>query len=413
MANRSAIGAFRLMRRIDQYLGPPVCLVLGFLRSLAKPLRSPARGNLPTGVRRVLAIKFWGMGSIVLTTPALRALKKAYPACSVTFLTFAQNEGICGTIHSIDHVYAYRAHGFVTFLASFVDLVRFLRREQFDVVIDFEFFANFTSIITAISGARVTVGFHGPKFWRDSFYTKRVSSDDAHITDDFLKAVETLGATADGSHLEELVVADESAAARLDQLLSAHGVTAADPLICVNINASALDHKRRWPLASYRELIQRLLTSLCRYRIVLIGAPDEAPYVAQLTSTLARSPNLINLCGLISVEQLVLLLQRSSLFIGNDSGPLHLAAAARIATVSFFGPETPAVYGPRGDAHAVLYKNIPCSPCLNVYNSKDNTSCRNNVCMQSIGVDEAWAAVQAKLQDLPTPWSAQAARGAR
>ena len=128
---------------------------------------------------------------------------------------------------------------------------------------------------------------------------------------------------------------------------------------------------------------------------------------------MSPSPNLIDLCGVIGLEQLVLLLQRSHLFIGNDSGPLHLAAAAGIPTVSFFGPETPALYGPRGGAHTVLYKGIPCSPCLNVYNSKDNSSCRNNVCMKSIGVDEAWAAVCARLKAPAEARSRSGAGGAR
>jgi heptosyltransferase-2 len=117
-----------------------------------------------------------------------------------------------------------------------------------------------------------------------------------------------------------------------------------------------------------------------------------------LTRSLPAHPNLIDLCGRISVEQLVLLLQRSDLFIGNDSGPLHLAVAAGTPTVSFFGPETPALYGPRGEGHVVLYKDLPCSPCLNVYHSKENSSCRDNVCMNSIEVEEAWTAVRERLR---------------
>ena len=121
---------------------------------------------------------------------------------------------------------------------------------------------------------------------------------------------------------------------------------------------------------------------------------------------------LVDLCGVIGLEHLVDLLRRSHLFIGNDSGPLHLAVATGIPTVSFFGPETPARYGPTGSAHTVLYKGIPCSPCLNVFNSKDNSSCRDNLCMKSISVDEAWIAVRERLAEVSEMWSLKNAKGA-
>jgi ADP-heptose:LPS heptosyltransferase len=414
MTHLSFIRAIRLMRRIDQYLGPPLCLVFGVVRSCAERFRPPKQETAETGVRKVLVIKFWGMGSIVLATPALRALKKAYPACSVTFLTFEQNEPICRMITSIDRVRPYRAADPASFLVSFVDLVRFLRRERFDAVIDLEFFANFTSIITAISGAPITVGFHTPKFWRERFYTKQVSFDHSrHITEIFLKAPLALGAAADGHHLEAPAVDEAAAGAALEQLLSERNVARTDRLICINVNSSPLDYKRRWPLEYYRELIHRILTSGRSDRVVLIGSKEEAPYVEELVNSMSPSSKLTNLCGLIGLEQLVLLLQRSYLFIGNDGGPLHLAAAAGIPTVSFFGPETPALYGPRGSSDTVLYKNIPCSPCLNVYYSKDNSSCRNNVCMKTIGVEEAWAAVRETLDAHAATWPAAGGRGGR
>lgn len=415
MNNPPFIQTIRLMRKIDQYLGPPICIALALVRSLAGGKRRRGRTVATGEIRKVLVIKFWGMGSIVLATPALRALKATAPGCTVTFLTFEQNESLCRMIRSIDRVYPYRAAGPVQFLLSFVDLIRFLRREKFDAVIDWEFAANFTSIVTALSGARMTIGFLTPKFWRESFYTTRVSFDQSrHITEIFLKAPQALAAGGDGDDLEDLMVDPGKAAAPLDQILAERNVERTDPLICINVNASPLDHKRRWPLDSYRQLIDRILTDLRGFRVILVGSQEDVPYVAGLMRVLAANPHLINLSGRIGLEQLVLLVQRSQLFIGNDSGPLHLAAAAGVPTVSFFGPETPSLYGPRGAAHTVLYKNIPCSPCLSVHNFKDNSFCRNNLCMQSITVDEAWAAVCDQLQEPEEQlWSAEAAGGAR
>lgn len=404
MATRSSIGSFRLMRRIDQYLGPPACVALGLLRRLL------ARGPAPSGgpPRRILVIKFWGMGSIVLTTPALRALRRAHPGAAITFLTFAQNETICRAIDAIDRVHPFRADSLPVFASSCLALLRVLRRERFDVVLDLEFFANFTALVTGLSGAPVTVGFHTPKFWRAAFYTAGVPFEGRHITENFLQAAAALGAVPDGAGLDPLPARDAAVAA-LDRRLAAHGVRPGERLVCINVNASSLDHKRRWPLASYRRLIERLLAAGEPWRVVLIGAPEDAAYVAPLRAALP--PAVVDLSGAIDVAELIALLHRAHLFIGNDSGPLHLAAAAGVPTVSFFGPETPALYGPRGAGHTILYKGVACSPCLNVHNSKDNSACRDNVCLKTISVDEAWEAVRARLDAAAAAsWPAEAVR---
>ncbi len=397
MSPRATLGGIRLMRRIDQYAGPPLCLALQALRHGARRLglgrRQPAAaGGAP---RRILVIKFWGLGSITLTTPALRALKRSFPDAELTFLTFAQNAALCRLLDAIDRVEVYDAGDVRAFVRSAARLLRFLRRERFDAVVDLEFYANCTSLLTGLAGAPRSVGFRSPKFWREAFYTERVPYTPAHITDNFLRAVAALGAEPDGDGLDA-PRAGALAGAALDRLLPADG----GPLICVNVNASPLDFKRRWPLTAYRELIARILAHDAASRVVLIGAPEERDYVARLTAALPAGPRLLDLSGRLTLEQLVALLGRSALFIGNDSGPLHLAVAAGVPTVSFFGPETPARYGPRGTGHAVLYKGLPCSPCLNVINSKDNSFCRDNVCLRSITVDEAWAAVRAQMQNL-------------
>src|SRR5262249_6596962 len=159
------------------------------------------------------------------------------------------------------------------------------------------------------------------------------------ISDVFLKAMRAVGVAADGSQLDQLAVGG-AAATSLQTILLGRGVAPTARLICININASSLDYKRRWPLDSYRELIERILAELRGYTLVLIGAPEDVAYVAGLMRALPSTPHLVDLCGAITLPELALLLQRSQLFIGNDSGPLHLAAAAGIPTVSFFGPET-------------------------------------------------------------------------
>src|ERR1051325_219770 len=101
MAYPGLIRAIRFMRRIDQYLGPPICFGLAGLAAFSKRIRWQ-RSRPPVEIKTILVITFWGMGSIVLMPPALRAWRARYPAASVTFLTFEQNESVCRMIKSID-----------------------------------------------------------------------------------------------------------------------------------------------------------------------------------------------------------------------------------------------------------------------------------------------------------------------
>ena len=93
-------------------------------------------------------------------------------------------------------------------------------------------------------------------------------------------------------------------------------------------------------------------------------------YVQEFCRQLPEIGQIVNLCGKLSIPQLVGLFSKSDFLITNDSGPLHIAVSVGLPTLSFFGPETPYLYGPQGDQHYVFYSDIFCSPCLNIYNSK-------------------------------------------
>jgi ADP-heptose:LPS heptosyltransferase len=106
----------------------------------------------------------------------------------------------------------------------------------------------------------------------------------------------------------------------------------------------------------------------------------------------------VDLSGKISITQLAALFENSKLVISNDGGPLHLAVAMGAPTISFFGPETPVIYGPRGPQHAVFFKNIECSPCVNVHDRK-SVRCywTEPRCMKAITVEEVFGMIEQKL----------------
>ena len=140
-------------------------------------------------------------------------------------------------------------------------------------------------------------------------------------------------------------------------------------LICVNVNAGAMSHLRRWPKENFTHIIKHLVKNVdvC---VALIGSRGDLSYTQEFHQQLPKTTQIINLCGKLSIRQLIGLYSRSKLLITNDSGPLHIAAAIGLPTISFFGPETPYLYGPMGSKHHIFYSDLFCSPCLNIYNSK-------------------------------------------
>jgi ADP-heptose:LPS heptosyltransferase len=103
----------------------------------------------------------------------------------------------------------------------------------------------------------------------------------------------------------------------------------------------------------------------------------------------------------LSFDEFVASMDLYDLFVTNDSGPLHVAYAQGVPTVSLWGPGRPEFYGPPGGPHSTLYKRLPCSPCLYLFTSQVGQWCNHRAdCMWAIEVDDVWAALQAAAENL-------------
>jgi ADP-heptose:LPS heptosyltransferase len=168
-------------------------------------------------------------------------------------------------------------------------------------------------------------------------------------------------------------------------------------IVTININAGATSLERRWNPDRFMEVAQTLLAERKSIRFFLTGNAQERSYVE---AVLQRHPSLqpcaFNCAGLLTVGELVALLEQSSLFLTNDSGPMHLAASTGTPTIALFGPESPQFYGPIGNAR-VIYKALHCSPCLNAYNAKMFVCPYDAQCMKEITTSEVLASARSLL----------------
>ncbi len=384
------------MKKIDHYVGIPVCLFFDLLKKIFFFLPSRRFGT----PRKILIMKFFGMGSIVLSSPMLRALKRKHPQAKIAFLTFSKNRSIVERLGLADHVYILRTDSLFRFCIDVLKTVLAMRREHYDVTIDMEFFAKFSTIMTHLSGSPVRIGYFLRQIWRGDLLTHQVYYNHfKHITEIFAALVAPLDVPVDDHSLERPAVSpveDVKAA----ELLAQYGIRSDELIIVFNVNASELSMERRWPTQNFRILAEALLSKL-QVKILFIGGDGDAPYVNSITDGLRRfNGRAINICGKTGLGELIALISRCGLFVSNDSGPLHLAVACDIPTVSFFGPETPTLYGPKNNDALVFYDGVYCSPCLNVYNAKTSPCAGKNICMQGITPERVLAAMHDRFHDL-------------
>jgi len=377
------------MRAIDRFAGVPLCWLSGALNALAAPKRAGS-GN---EVKTVLVVKFFGMGSVLLSTPVLSTLLANRPRPRVLYLTFSTNRELLEKTSLPIEVVTISRQSFAGFAATAVSALRRLRKEPIDVVLDLEFFSKFSTLVSVLSGARIRVGFDLPVRWRRSNLTHPVPIEHScHVTRLFARQLEAIGMRAtDDSGIARLSSSMEEKASMESKLgLTDHG----PEVICLNINAGATSLERRWRPNRFVEVARQLVRDDPSRRIFFIGNGSERRYVGEaLRQAGGEAAGFRNCSGELSVGELVALLERASFLVTNDSGPMHLAAAVGTPVVALFGPESPVFYGPAGPS-AVCYKSISCSPCLNVYNAKQTACPYNTRCMAEITTNDVLDAIR-------------------
>ncbi len=385
-------------RSIDLVAGFTLCLAMRILHVF-----SPRRCVRPSATvprpARILAVKCFGFGSILQMVPMLTGLKESFPDARITLLTFTQNVNVVRLIPAVDDVVAIEFRkGPLAFFIQTLRAIVTLRRARFDLILDCEFFSYYVAVLMHLVRRpdTVTIGFFNNRRVRDWLFTHMIAIDQSHhISLLFFKMLSPLGIAPKYRPLQECpMTTGDAAVARVRRLLDETAPAAAGRRVVMNINASDLCPNRRWPVESFARLIGMIMRSPHygeEAHVLLIGGPEDAAYVGGLVKSLSM-PRVHSLAGRISIEELAALMKEADLFVGNDSGPLHLAMASGVPTVSIFGPETPNLYGPQGGPHRVFYLERHCSPCLNLFYSKA-TRCTDNVCLKSIVAEDVFSAV--------------------
>jgi ADP-heptose:LPS heptosyltransferase len=404
------------MRRVDRWLGIPICFALTVLSRLAS-LFSSGRPPGASSPRRVLFIELAEMGTTVLACPAVRRLRTVHPDCQIFFLLFRQIQDSVKVLKIVPdaHVLTIDPSSPVSLIRDTLKFMSEARRLGIDTAINLEAFTRSSTILAYVSGASTRVGFH--RFTQEGLYTgdlythKVGYNPHLHTWQSLLTLVMALDRPS--AELAELPLGkfpaprasdcvvpkigiDAATRERLEALLTRERPAAAGKrLILVNPNASKLISIRKWPLERYAELVRRLLDDP-RNACAITGVASERED-AKFIVDRVQSDRLIDLTGKTTLEDLIGIFNIADLLVTNDSGPAHFAALTDIDVVVFFGPETPELYGPLTDRSTVLYAGFACSPCVSAFNQRRSV-CANNRCLQDISVETVHATVLERLE---------------
>ncbi|HTE79232.1 MAG TPA: glycosyltransferase family 9 protein [Reyranella sp.] len=322
----------------------------------------------------ILLIRLRLIGDVVFTTPIPRALKRAFPGSRITYLVEpAAAPVVNGNPHLDEVIVAPRPAGLARIVAD-LRLARQLRKARYDLVIDLHGGPR-SAWLARATGAPQRIGYviQG----RTWMYTRAVSRPRVlrrrhSVVNqwDLLEAIDGWPLSGPEPAVDPVeMAADPSAAARIEQRLRAAGIAPDAELIVAHVSAG--NPFRRWPEPAFASLVSGLARASPRRRIVLSSGPSDreaaARIAAEARKALGEAADRVVDFGEFDLAELRALVERSRLFVGGDTGPLHIAATTATPIVGIYGP-TEAVRSapwrdPRVPTEAVEVAGLPCRPC--------------------------------------------------
>lgn len=307
--------------------------------------------------QNILVIDFGQLGDVVLSLPALRAIRERFPRARITVALgkpgapVVDLSGYADATIVVDRV-ALRDGWKVMSIFRIGRIVKEVRRRRFDFVIDLHSLSE-TNILGFLSGAPKRLYARRPGRSIDllaNFHPKPPVEDNSpskHAIDRYLDVLIPLG-IKNAPRIPRLKTRPEDDAA-VEQMLKKEKAAAGAPL--VGLFPGAGHPSRRWPLERFVELANRLVREDA-VRIVLFAGPEERGMIKEMRTLFPRSTIIFDR---LTVPQLAAALARLSAFVTNDTGPMHIATAVGTSVVALLARPTPNSFIPIEDRHRIIY----------------------------------------------------------
>ncbi len=382
-------------RKIDYMAGIFICKLLS--------LFSKRRKSISPGVKpqKILIILLSEMGSLVLAGPMFDHLEKKYPESSIYVLLFEQNKEFLELLNLVPlkNVFTVSNSSIARIIADSIRILLKMRTIKIDTVIDCELFSRISSIYSFFCGAKVRAGFHPytqEGLFRGDFINRPVLYNPYnHISQQFITLAEAVesglvptvkrrvynnhsnipSVKFDNNELETFSKMVENDFSQIRE----------KKLILINPGGGLLPI-RAWPLANYCHVAKDLIRN--GYVVGIIGLKSDKK-LAETILTHCGKGDCLDFTGYTkTVRELVMIFHFASLLITNDGGAGHFASLTSVPVITFYGPETPTLYGALSPNSYNFYSPISCSPCLTAYNHRNSPCDGNNLCLKNIKTED-------------------------
>lgn len=323
-------------------------------------------------MKRILIVKLWALGDILMATPLLTALKKQWPDCEITWLADTGYADILRDNPLLNEVIAFDAGKWRRHFRRFQILAygrmsrrlsQDLRRRGFDVVITLTA-EKWWSVWFQAAPVRIGLFPSEHPGGIARLYTTaipRSSEPRLHNSQHYLLPAAALGIP--GTHDEHLVlgVSPEARQATRRFLEAQPNFDPRRPLVVLHPGASQAS--KRWPAQNFAAVASDLQS---RYNVVITGSPSERALAEAVQSALpSNAPPLLIAAGTLGdIRETVALIEMAAVVVTGDTSALHIASALQTPVVGLYGSTRPRDYAPQFGPRALLFDDtVPCAPC--------------------------------------------------
>lgn len=357
--------------------------------------------------RNILVLRTDGLGDLILSLPLFRHIKRVFGEARVVVVTREEWKSILQTCPYVDEVISWNIRKYARSLRYRMDFIRSLRKRIFGTVVHPVYSREpLSDEVACCVRDTVRIGFDGDlnninprlKKINDGYYSQLIRDASLYrpelerncyfadrLLDDHI---------APGDFQPELWISDSDRATAREILF--HSGIEPDLQLVIALFPGASAAYKTWPWKNFVELANRLSRHFS-VKLITCGSSTDVPIVSELACRI-NGP-VVNLAGKTSLAELAAVLECSGLYIGNDTGPLHMAAAVGTPTLAIMGGGHFGRFYPYGDLnkHRMVFKKLDCYGC--------NWKCiyETTRCIEEITVDDVWREAQRMMEEVVLP----------
>jgi lipopolysaccharide heptosyltransferase II len=309
----------------------------------------------PKKINKILLIRLRRIGDVIMTTPAVSVLRKNFPETYISYVVEKPYSDLITGNPQINETLILPPH---SNLKQFIQTIKKIRNKGYDTVIDFHGGPR-AALITLFSGAALKIGYK-IKYKHFIYHIKLPRDPESrpiHSVENHVNLVKTLGIKTGAIPPLYIPPSRERETKKVKQIISQKKLL---DFKIISIHVGAGNQFRSWNITNYVKLCD-LFSKDPEIKIVLLGAKDDKDSIDTILNRTKSRP--ISLAGELNLREVRDIISHSALFIGPDSGPMHIAASTRTPIVAFFGPTLPENFGPWRATHKIIQKNLDCRPC--------------------------------------------------